>query len=150
MSHTSNGKSAKNKHHQTLKILRENVGRSGVANDLALALAFEKKIDLVLIQESWIREDLDRKLSKKHNAYQAFVQEDVWSNRLRIITYVWQRRLGIKLEKKQELLEATDCKPDILVLKLDIGPNQEPIYMVNFLNLPQGCKRAVEAIKTII
>lgn len=80
MPHTSTGKPAKGKHHQALKILQANVGRSGAANDLALALAFEKKIDLVLIQEPWIGEDLDRKLFKKHNAYRAFAPEDVWSD----------------------------------------------------------------------
>ena len=150
MPHTCNGKPTQNKHHQTLRILQINVGRSGIANNLALTMAFEKKIDLFLIQEPLIGEDLDRKLSKKHNAYQAFAAEDILSNRPRVITYARQKRLGIKLEKRQEFLEATDCKPDILVLELDIGPNQEPIYMVNIDNAPQGYKKAGESIETII
>ncbi len=120
----STGKPAKNKYHQTLKILQANVRRSGIENDLSLAPAFEKKIDLVLIQEPWISEDLDRKLSKKHNAHQTFAPKDVGSNRPRVITYARRRRRNIRLEKRQELLEATDCKPDILVLELDIEPNQ--------------------------
>ena len=49
-----------------LKILQVNVERGGAANDLVLQYAFEKKYDLVLIQEPWIGKDLDRRISKKH------------------------------------------------------------------------------------
>lgn len=59
-----------------LRIMQANVGRSGLANDLALAMAFEQQTDMVLIQELWVRADLDRKMTKKHNAYQAYAPEE--------------------------------------------------------------------------
>ena len=44
--------------------MQANVGRGGAANDLALALAFEKDIDILLLQEPWIGADLGRQMSK--------------------------------------------------------------------------------------
>lgn len=50
-------------------MLQVNIGSSGIVSNLELVLAFEKKIDLVLIQKPWIKKDLDGKLFKKYNAY---------------------------------------------------------------------------------
>lgn len=64
-----------------LKILQVNVGRGGVANDLALQYVFEKECDLVLIQEPWIGKDLDRQISKKHIRFQVYPPKNQWSDR---------------------------------------------------------------------
>ncbi len=53
---------------QKLKIIQVNVGRGGAVNDIALQHAFENQCDFLLVQEPWIGTDLDRQLSKKHNA----------------------------------------------------------------------------------
>lgn len=39
---------------KTLRIMQMNVGRGEPANDLALALAYEKEVDILLIQEPWL------------------------------------------------------------------------------------------------
>ena len=56
--------------------MQVHVGKGGLANNLALVLAFWKKIDILLIQKSWIRTELEWKLSKKHNRYQAYTPEE--------------------------------------------------------------------------
>lgn len=76
MPQTHQLKHAHKKKKPLLKILQVDVGRGGAANDLALQYAFEKKCDLVLIQEPWIGKDLDRQISKKHVGFQAYVPED--------------------------------------------------------------------------
>ena len=53
--------------------MQVNVEKGGPANDLALALAFEEEIDILQIQESWIAADLERRLSKRHKSYQAYI-----------------------------------------------------------------------------
>lgn len=73
---------------KTLRIMQMNVGRGGPANDLALALAYEKEVDILLIQEPWIRADLERKLSKRHKSYQDYAPGEEWKERPRVITYV--------------------------------------------------------------
>lgn len=49
--------------------MQVNVEKGGPANNLTLALAFEEKIDILLIQKPWINTDLDQRLSKKHGGY---------------------------------------------------------------------------------
>lgn len=56
--------------------MQANAGRGGAANDLALALAFEKDIDILFLQEPWIGADLGRQISKKHIAYQAYAPQE--------------------------------------------------------------------------
>lgn len=73
----------------------------------------------------------------------------MWSDHPRVITYAHRTFIGRKVEKRQELLGAAGCTPDILVLELDIGPKQEPLYIINVYNAPQGYKRAGEAISLI-
>ena len=73
---------------KTLQIIQINLGRGGPVNDLALALTFQKKIDILLIQEPWSGADLKRRLSKKYNSYQTYALEEEWKERPRVITYV--------------------------------------------------------------
>lgn len=49
--------------------MQVNIRRGELANDLALALTFEKEVDILLIQKPWIGADLERKLSKKPRSY---------------------------------------------------------------------------------
>lgn len=124
------------------------MGRSGIANDLALQYAFEHKCDILLVQEPWIGSDLIRQLSKKHISFQAYASEENWIEKPRIITYV-QRNL-VKytdtIEKRQDLVTSS---PDILVLEQKIGTDVRPIYVVNLYNAPAGYARAGEAVMAI-
>lgn len=56
--------------------MQANVGRSGPATDLALTMVFAQQMDMVLIQEPWVGADLNRKMTKKNNAYQAYAPEE--------------------------------------------------------------------------
>ncbi len=56
--------------------MQANIGRGGAANDLALALEFENKIDILFLQEPCVGADLERKMSKKYNAYQAYTPQE--------------------------------------------------------------------------
>lgn len=128
-----------------LKILQVNVGRGGAANDLALLYAFEKECDLVLIQEPWIRKDLDRRISKKYIGFEAYAPEDQWSDRPQVLTYVKRNLQSIQVEKRQEFLV---CSLDSLVIKLK-SPKVSLFYMVNLYNGPRGCLREEEAVSAI-
>ena len=88
MPHNAQGKSLARNPPKQLKIMQVNVGRGGAANDLALTHAFENQYDILLVQEPWIGANLDRQLSKKHNGFQAYAPEDVWTDRPRAMTYV--------------------------------------------------------------
>lgn len=61
---------------KTLQIMQVNIGKGGLVNDLALALASEEEVDILLIQEPWIGADLERRLSKRHRSYQAYAPEE--------------------------------------------------------------------------
>lgn len=47
--------------------------RQGLVNNLSLALAPQEKIDILLIQEQWMRLQLEKSFLKKHHSYQAYV-----------------------------------------------------------------------------
>ena len=86
----------------TIQLIQANVGIEGAANDLTLSLAFENKIDILFLQEPWVGEDLERKMSKKHNACQAYSPQKKWEERQRVITYVQHNGLHRYIEKRQD------------------------------------------------
>lgn len=88
---------------KTLRILEVNVGRGGPANDLALVLACEEEVDILLIQEPWIGADLERKLSKRHRSHQAYAPGEEWKERPKVITYVRRQTSLRSVEKRQDI-----------------------------------------------
>lgn len=100
--------------------MQANVGRGGAANDLALALVFENIIDILFLQEPWIGADLSRKMSKKHNVYQAHVPQDKWYERPKVIIYVRRNHLLRCIEKRQDQLGAAVLTPDVLFLQMKL------------------------------
>lgn len=123
---------------KTLRIMQVNVGRGGPANDLALALAYEEEVDILLIQEPWIGADLERKLSKRRKSYQAYAPGEEWKERPRVITYVRRETSLRSVEKSQGILKITDEMPDILVLEIQQSIDKEPVYIINSYNAPTG------------
>lgn len=87
MSHNIQGVSLARLSLRKLKIMQVNVGRGDVANDLALQHAFGNQCNFLLVQEPWIGTNLDRQLSKRHNAYQAYAPKEVLTDRPRVIIY---------------------------------------------------------------
>ena len=134
---------------KTLRIMQVNVGRGGPANDLALALAYEKDDDILRIQEPWIGPDLERRLSKRHRSYQAYASGEEWKERPRVITYVRRQTLR-SVEKRQDILKITDQMPDMLVLKVQPSVDEEQVYIINSYNAPIGSERAGRSVDIMI
>ena len=78
-------------------------------------------MDMVLIQEPWVGADLDRKMTKKHNAYQAYAPEEEWTEWPKVLTYARRKQWPYCLEKKQDCVPSREIIPDILVLELQSG-----------------------------
>ncbi len=107
--------------------MQVNVGRGGAATDLALLHAFENHSDLLMVQEPWIDADLDRRLSKKHNEYQAYRLEEVLTDRPGVITYIRRHQNAFCIEKRQDLLR-NNCL-DILTIEVKVGDRQEQFIL---------------------
>ena len=135
---------------KTLQIMQVNVGRGGAANDLALAIAFEEDIDILLIQEPWIGADLERKLAKRHKSYEAYAPGEAWKERPRVITYVRRQTPLWSVEKCQDILRVSNEMPEILVLELKPDSNEESIFFVNVYNAPAGSERAGKSAEVLM
>lgn len=77
-----------------LKLLQINVSRGGSPHDLALALAQEEHIDLLLVQEPYIFYERDRRITKRHPSFECFTLTDNWTSRPQVLTYL---RKGVGL-----------------------------------------------------
>lgn len=128
------------KFQKSLQIMKVNVGRGGPAHDLALALAYEEGIDILLIQELWIGGDLERKLSKRHKSYTTYAPSEEWKDRPRLITHVRRQAPPLSIDKRQDILKIPDETADILVLELKRGLGKESLFVANIYNAPLGCE----------
>jgi ribonuclease HI len=126
-----------------LRILQANVGKSNNAHDTILNIAFERKIDILLIQEPRIRNPT-RKLTRNHPAYQCFTSWDVWTERPpRVLTYI---RKGAGLHCSQLSLVTS---PDLLFLKIK-GKGFEEFTLINVYNAPDPCIDGGLAVQQLI
>ncbi|POS84528.1 hypothetical protein EPUL_004872 [Erysiphe pulchra] len=75
-----------------------NTARGQANHDLALALANSESADVILIQESWIFSQRDKKITKQHANYMSFCPVDTWETRPQVMTYV---RKGTNLQPTQ-------------------------------------------------
>lgn len=97
---------------KTLWIMQVNVGRGGPVNDLALALAYEEQVGILLIQEPWIGANLERRLSKRHKSYQVYVLGEEWKEWPRVIICI-RRQISLwSVEKRQDIVKITDETPE--------------------------------------
>lgn len=133
---TSNNRSNSTK---ALSILQINVGRGTIAHEIALALANDSLIDVILVQEPYIFKDLVRKITKSHPMYEAFTPIDNWNIRPRVITYV---RKGVGLNTTQ--LRPCSSR-DLLFLQVRYR-NLTPLNIINIYNAPQGAQGFGEAV----
>lgn len=126
---------------RTLRIMQANVGRGDSSNDLALALAFEEEIDILLILELWIGVDLERKLLKNTEAIKLMLRRKNGKNGLEY-TYVRRQDSLRPIEKRQDLSRIIDETLDIFFLEFKPGLYKESIFIVNVYNALIGCERA--------
>ncbi|KAJ8063439.1 hypothetical protein OCU04_008657 [Sclerotinia nivalis] len=78
-----------------LTILQANVAKGASSHELALSLANDSCIDIVLIQEPYIFSDISRRITKSHPAYETFTPLDNWETRPRVMTYT-RKEAGIR------------------------------------------------------
>lgn len=112
-----------------LTILQVNVGRGATPHEIALSLANDSSIDIILLQEPYIFTDRSRRISKAHPAYESFTPSDDWTIRPRVISYV---RKGAGLQIAQ-LRPATTR--DIIFLEIQTR-NSLPVVVINAYNAP--------------
>lgn len=82
---------------QPCTIASANVRRAHAAHITLLHLAYKQDIDLILVQEPWIGQEADRRVTKQHPACHAVTSMPDWATRPRIMTYVRKDRLGCGL-----------------------------------------------------
>jgi Endonuclease-reverse transcriptase len=122
-----------------LTVLQINVGRGATPHEIALSLANDSLIDIILIQEPYIFTDLKRKITKFHPMYESFTPLDDWETRPRVMSYV---RKGAGLNTAQ-LRPCTSR--DLIFLQIQ-GRNTLPLNIVNAYNAPIGSTSAGTAV----
>lgn len=125
-----------------LTILQVNVGRGATPHEIALSLANDSSIDIILLQEPYIFTDRSRRISKAHPAYESFTPSDDWTIRPRVISYV---RKGAGLQIAQ-LRPATTR--DIIFLEIQTR-NSLPVVVINAYNAPPGSQGAGDTIRIL-
>jgi hypothetical protein len=122
-----------------LIVLQINVGRGATPHEIALSLANDSLIDIILIQEPYIFTDRKRKITKFHPMYESFTPLDDWETRPRVMSYV---RKGAGLNTAQ-LRPCTSR--DLIFLQIQ-GRNTLPLNIVNAYNAPIGSTGAGIAV----
>ena len=127
----------------TLTVLQINVGRGATPHEIALSLANDSSIDLILIQEPYIFSDCTCRITKHHPMYETFTPSDNWETCPRAMSYVCK---GSGLHASQLRPHATH---DIVFLQLQ-ARNTAPLHIVNVYNAPIGAQGAGEAVETLL
>ncbi|ODM18625.1 hypothetical protein SI65_05242 [Aspergillus cristatus] len=102
-----------------LRVLQVNVARSPSPHGAALQLAFEQDYHAVLIQQPWISNFRERRLSKHHPAFHLFTPIEYWTHRPRTLTYICKHP-----QLKAELVPhgPQRCRDLTAVQSLPVGP----------------------------
>ena len=142
------------KRHQTatrpLSLIQINVGRGGGAHELALALAHEERIDIVLIQEPYIYHERERRITKRHPSYECFTPLDDWYTRPRVLTYI-RKGAGLQAEQARPLPPESSALRDLLFVNVK-SLSGLSLTIINIYNTPQnadGMDEATKAVTTI-
>lgn len=126
----------------SLRVLQANVQKGGANHDMALSIAFENNCDLLLIQEPWIHNDLQRRCTKTHPAFETFAPCTQWDKRPRVITYV---RKGRGLAPCQP---AANICQDLLLVALN--SRDSPMLIWNIYNAPSGAIDAGAGLQALL
>lgn len=123
--------------------MQANVGRGHVSHNLALHLAHENNIDILLLQEPWIFHDLTTKKSLSHPGFQSFSPLSTWSTRPRVFTYV-RKTKGLRASQT-----LSDSSPDLLQICI-LNRNSPNISIWNVYNAPPNCINAGSGLQTLL
>ena len=127
-----------------LQVLQVNVARSPSPHEAALQLAFEQEYHVVLIQEPWISNFRDRRLSKHHPAFQLFTPIEDWSNRPRTLTYI-RKHPQLKAEP---VPHGSQPSRDLTAVQVNSGNQQ--VTLLNVYNAPRRTVDSGEGLKHLI
>lgn len=130
------------------RILSINVGRSSTAQEIALNIACDSNIDVLLIQEPYIFRDISRKITKKHPAFECFSPTDNWSVRPRVLTYTRKDSNCTFLQERPSTLREVG-KGDLLFLSLQ-PPRGTGVTIVNVYNAPPGAIEPGSAVDYLV
>src|SRR5437667_5925155 len=128
-----------------ISIMQANIGKGSDAHDLALNLAHQDHIDILLIQEPWINKNQNRRITKKHPAYQSFTPTQDWSSRPQVISYI---RKATPLRPTQETL-GQQINRDLFCIQIH-PPTRPAISIANVYNALLGAKEEGEAVKDLL
>lgn len=117
-------------------ILSVNLGRSSTAHEIALNIAFDLKVDVLLIQEPYIFRDISRRISKKHPAFECFSPTDHWSVRPRVLTYT-RKDIDCTFSQERPTSLKDVGRGDLLLLSLQPSRGSR-LLVVNVYNAPPG------------
>ena len=121
-----------------LILLQSNVRRSRTVQELALAQAFEARIDVVLLQEPYIF-CTERRVTTRHPFYECFTPTDDWNSKCpRVLTYV-RKGIGLSCTQRRPTAEGPDSAATADLLFLEIASSTyQPVLVVNVYNAPPG------------
>ena len=124
-----------------------NVGRGEISHEISLAMAHEKRIDIVLVQEPYIYRERERRITKRHPSYECFSPSDDWTSRPRVLTYI-RKGAGLKTEQTRPIHNDSIALRDLLftTIKAKTGP---PLMIVNIYNAPNSSEGAGEVARTL-
>lgn len=123
--------------------MQENVGRGHVSYSLALHLAHENSIDILLLQEPWIFHDLTTEKSLSHPSFQSFSPLLIWDTRPQVFTYVRKTK---GLHVFQTLF---DPSPDLLQICI-LNRNSPNILIWNVYNATPNYISAGSGLQTLL
>lgn len=140
-----------NRHRRALKplrLLQINVGKRDTSHELALATAFEERVDIVLIQEPYIFSELERRITKRHPTFECFTPIDNWSTQPRVLTYL-RKGVGLQAEQLRPVPSTDIAARDLLFLSI-LSPSSSNILIINIYNAPPGSVNEQAAINTLL
>lgn len=114
---------------------------------MALATAFEEKVDLLLLQEPYIFPVLQRQITKRHPSYECFSPIDNWTIPPRVLTYL-RKGVGLQAEQLRPIGNTHPAARDLLFLSL-LSPSRSNILIVNIYNAPPGSNNEGAAISAL-
>lgn len=131
-----------------LRLLQINVGRGEHTQELALATAFQEKIDILLVQEPYIFRELPRQITRRHPSYECFSPTDNWSQRPRVLTYL-RKGVGLKAEQLRPFEPHNPASRDLLFMSLT-SPAGQKVLITNVYNAPFGALDEQVASKALM
>ena len=126
-----------------LVLLQINVGKGATSHEIALSLANDSLIDIILIQEPYIFTDRKWKVTKSHPMYESFTPLDNWNTHPRVMSYV----------RKGAGLNTTQLWPcfsrDLIFLQIQTC-DLLPLNIINVYNTLVGGTDAGTAIASLM